>query len=630
MAFDLNSSAADVTTISTKTVDTAAIKDYATQQIEAGRAADVVAQNAQTNQFNGPVENFTANPTPASPKGTFDSGFYAEQKYNELYHKFDLYLSNSGNFDKLNYYHINPAAVLGLAISDTVNDWVVDGSITFMYLPEGAPPLATTGNEKETNITGITEAAAENGRVLKSYEFRGDGFDLLRVMIAPKSSTGEDGSGIKIDENDPKWILSYLFSVYDVEDVNDVPGLEGNTATYMKCLRLKFHDVRYQMLQTTNLEYSTADPKDKLLIPDFQSGLANEGVLLTGEAIRDVLNEALSKPEKGGCLEFTTLKGPQWDDGASKLFYTSPAQYSALDDLNYLNSHHVSSGILKGSGDQKLNDLCLLHTERPSSFGLIEPLALTSLTSFFEKAGSKQETPGELQKEHFFITANTEEKPSATTGLRSPIGGNDTNIDVKTFKYGQIISYSFVDMSPSINSNMFRTTPVYSVDIGSRQFNIQFKGNDVLTARKTISESYINNNLYVKSSDSEKLFLPTIHKNKKNLNVFPTFSLNGDNEIVRQKNGLLNLIYTGLFQNACICFKTYGLTLRESGTFIAIDKTDGCANNDYNNKLYGQWFVVRVDHLFEAGAYVNIIYAVKLHRYDVRKAIFESTIDQKE
>jgi len=58
-----------------------------------------------------------------------------------------------------------------------------------------------------------------------------------------------------------------------------------------------------------------------------------------------------------------------------------------------------------------------------------------------------------------------------------------------------------------------------------------------------------------------------------------------------------------------------GLTLRQSGTFIGIDKVDGAEMNDYNDKLYGQWFVVKVDHTFEAGLYHNTIYAVKLHRH---------------
>jgi hypothetical protein len=82
-----------------------------------------------------------------------------------------------------------------------------------------------------------------------------------------------------------------------------------------------------------------------------------------------------------------------------------------------------------------------------------------------------------------------------------------------------------------------------------------------------------------------------------------------------------------VFQNACICFKALGLTLRESGMFIGIDRSDGCPKNDYNNKLYGQWFVVKVDHIFEAGLYVNMIYAVKIHRHATQETKFESILE---
>jgi hypothetical protein len=108
--------------------------------------------------------------------------------------------------------------------------------------------------------------------------------------------------------------------------------------------------------------------------------------------------------------------------------------------------------------------------------------------------------------------------------------------------------------------------------------------------------------------------------------VFPVFSLNSDNKIVRQKKGVLDLLYTGLFQNACICFKTLGLTLRRAGTFIGIDKAAGCSDTDYNNKVFGQYFVVRVDHVFEAGAYVNNIYAIKIHRYRTSDTKFDDMI----
>ena len=446
---------------------------------------------------------------------------------------------------------------------------------------------------------------------------------IMPTSVDREGPNGEEG--LVLTENDTKWMMSYVFSVYDVEDVNGIPELQGTMGSYLKCLKLKFHDVRHQILQTTNLEYSTSEPKDKKIEPNFFSDLSpGQGVMYTGDILRDIFNEALAKPEYGGCPEFEIKQDyPDWDKGKAELFYTSPAQSSAEEDVQYVYSHHVSKKDLKGGIGVNYQDMCLLHTERSKTFGFIEELALTPLSDYFEKAGSSE--PGSLQKEHFFVTAATEEV-SITNLHRAPIGGDPRTTDLKTSKYGQILSYSFVDMSPTINSNMFCSKPVYSVDIGSRTFNIEFKGNDVISARRMIGESYISK-MFKEGENTEELFLPTIHKNKKDLNVFPTFSLNGNNTAVRQRNGLHDLLYTGVFQNACICFKVLGLTYRESGTFIGIDKTSGCADNDYNNKLFGQWFVVKVDHIFEAGIHMNIIYAVKIHRFKKQETKFEKTID---
>jgi hypothetical protein len=570
----------------------------------------------------------------ASGKSYFDSGSekYFQQKYNEIFHDIDLYLDNSGSFENPKRYYINPAAVLGLTISDTVNDWVADGSITFLYLPEGVSSEENnvTGQTKNTITAGLENAAKENGQVLSSYTFRGDGFDLLRVMIIPKTTSLSENA-IKIGQESTKWMLSYVFSIYDIEDVSNVPQLQGIASSYMKCLKLKFHDVRYQMLQTANIEYSTSMPKDPSLTPNFQSEIAKSmGVLNTGDVLRDIFNEVLSKKENGGCEEFKILDDSnKWDKGKSEIFYTSPAQYSAENDIEYVYSQHVSSKLLEGPTDIQLNDMCLLHTDRATEFGKIEPLVLTPLTDFFEKAGKETNAPGELQKEHFYVTSLTKEEMNvATNTFRSPVNTTRDDIDLSMPKYGQILSYSFLDMSPVINSNLLCTTPVYSVDIGKREFNVEFKGNDVNSVRKTFAKSYISK-LYKDKTidDGDSLFLPILHKNKKELNMFPAFSLNGNNLTARQRNGFHNLLYTGLFQNACICFKVYGLTWRESGTFIGIDKSAGCADNDYNNKLYGQWFVVKVDHIFETGAYINMIYAVKIHRHKDLQTKFENTLD---
>ena len=623
MAFDLNSSPSDLVQTDNPTIDTSVI---------APSPNDTFQPNF-TNPFTGGTQPFELNPSPPAPRSTAASDLAKEVKYNELTHDLSLYLDNGGDFGRSERtrYHINPAAVLGMAISDTVTDWVAEGSISFMYLPEGSKLGKLTGQDAK-----IKQAASENAEVLDQYRFRGDGYDMLYFRLTPKSKPkNAEDDALTVDAKDPKWTLCYMFSVYDVEDIVDIPTLKGPLSTYMKCIRMKFRDIRYHMLRSANIEYSTADPKDRSVgTSNFQSNLSNQGTLKTGEAILDIMNFVLAKEENGGFPEFeqhildTTNKDgvTEWEKGASEIFYTSPAQSSAYDDIMYLYSHHTSEKTLMGI--EETNDLSLFHTNRNKNFSYPQKICLTPLSDFFQKA-TEGDKPGILQKEHFFVTSHTNEE-GPTTIYRAPFGGNDmTDRDLKTFKYGQIISYSFVDMSPEMNNEAFRTKPVYSVDIGKRVFNIQFQNNDVKSARKAITENYIKG-LYTETQ-SESLFLPTIHKTKQSLNVFPTFSLNGEDNkegrTLRQKNGIHNLLYTGLFQNACVSFKTYGLTLRESGTFIAIDKAGGCDDNDYNNKLYGQWFVVKVDHLFEGGIYLNVIYAVKLHRFKELSQSFSQTID---
>jgi hypothetical protein len=573
--------------------------------------------------------------------GTFASGKSFQQKYNELFYDVDLYLDNSGvlpNADNTKRYFINPSAVLNLNISDTVNDWVADGSISIMYLPEDAPNFeaSKTGNPAST----FTNAAKQNGAALKSYQFRGDGYDLLRVGLVPKTASTSGGQKsategqIHINGNNPNWYLSYLLSIYEVEDfTRRVPSIDGPLSTYMKCVKLYFRDVRYQILRTTNLEYSTALSKSAIVDQSLDNGyIDSQGtprVITTGQALNEVFNKALADTTlQTGCAKFAVSSSPAtWDNGGSKIFYTSPADWNANDDVQYIYSHHVSSTTI----GQGINDLCLLHTNRALTPGDVEQICLTPLAQFFQKAGKDSSSPGPLQLEHFFTTSQTDEKPPAVNMLyKAPMsqdsGSGDASkiVDLKTAKYGQIISFSFVDMSADVNSTALITTPVYSVNIGSRTFNTQFSNNDVVTAKNTIATAYIDQ-LY-KTGDSTELFLPTLHSTKKSLNIFPVFSLNGDSAITRQKNGILNLINTGVFQNACICFKTLGLSLRKSGTFIGIDKSGGSPNDDYNNKLYGQYFVVKVDHIFEAGAYVNQIYAIKLHRFAAPSVAFGSTL----
>lgn len=559
----------------------------------------------------------------SNPSASYNGAKTFTQKYNEVDFVIDLYLDNSNTLgsSEENRYYINPAAVLNLTIDDTLVNWVAGATLTFMYLPDDAPSDVgeITGQSNKTILKG----AQENSQILKSYQFRSDGFDMLRLSLCPISKPSEKNGEpvVEIEANDPTWTLSYIFSVYDVEDVNDVPGLKGPLSKYLKCIKLHLRDIRYQIVKNANIEYSTSFSSQA----NFGSGLANgfpQGTLKTGLIIQELFDKALTDPDLGGDSSLGFKGTEDWDQGSNEIFYTSCAQNSVLDDINYAYGHHVSE---TGVGNGETKDISLLYAKRSESGnGYISDLSLSPVSSLFENATDSQ-------IEHFFVTTHTTQDSSLERTWKAP----DTGL--KTFKYGQIISYSFVDIAPEVNSSGFVNSPVYSVDIGQRIFDMKFSGNTVEEARDAIGTSYISK-LYSEGGSPTQLFLPTIHKHKsygsgsqaQGSNVFPVFSLNGEQNqlatLSRQKNGIAQLLYTGLFHTSCICFTTFGLTHREPGKFIGIDELNKSRDTDYNNKVFGQYFIIKVGHGFEAGAYINTIYALKLHRVKQAQLAFPNTL----
>lgn len=580
------------------------------------------AANNLVNAAGNVVENLT------NPEASYTGAQKTIQKYNEVDHEIDLYLDNGDS-----KFYINPAAVLNMTIDDTLVNWVVDASITFMYLPDDAP--GDLGKISGQSSDTIIKGAKENADGLKTYQFRADGFDKLRISLCPISQTFGEGKNqdvLNISSGDPKWTLSYIFSVYDVEDVNDAPGLKGPLAKYLKCLKLSLRDIRCQVLKSANIEYSTS------YSPDGNPGsmLANGNpqlTLKTGLIMKEILDKVLTDEDLGGDASFGFRGSEDWDEGGSEIFYTSPAQWSALDDINYVYGQHTSTTTV-GKGDIK--DFSLLYAKRSQTgSGYISDLCLGPVSKLFETALDGSEA-GEDQIEHFFVTSHTTEDSVTNRTWKAPFS-QSTDRDLKTFKFGQIISYSYVDISPEFNTHAFTNTPVYSVDIGQRIFDMKFTQNTVEEARDAIGESYISK-LFSEGGSPTSLFLPTIHTHKsygagtkaQGSNVFPVFSLNGEqNElaaITRQKNGIAQLLYTGLFHTSCICFTTFGLTHREPGKFIGIDDVNKSEDTDYNNKVFGQYFIIKVVHGFEAGAYINSIYALKLHRVKQAQLAFPNTI----
>jgi hypothetical protein len=563
-------------------------------------------------------------------EGTFQT------KFNEVNHEFEIYLDGGFGETDTRRFPINPNSIVNLSIEDTLADWVVRGSLTIFYNPEsGSVKTAKSTGQNRKATTGVKETETK-----PFYTFRGDGYDFLRIRIKPKLSGSNIPGATTLKITDPvAWSLSYYFSIYDVEDIKLPPGAQNHASATIKCIKLYFWDSWYQKMITNTLEYSTA-----LSLNAEREN--NYDVLPTGRAMKEIINLSLGQNPSQEKYSDTTFVDPilnvnyepvgtDWELGPAYIFYTTPTNTNAYDSLMYIYDKHVSDDKISipptisaprgGTEGPTLNDYSLLKKERGPTENDVGVFSLKSTSSYFKKAGKSANSPGDYQYEHFFLQGYADRDRPVKT-LRGPVSDTNSDVkDLKSLKYGTITNYQFVDMSALTNSTAFVNSPVYSFDFTNRKFNIEFQNNTVEAARDFMNKKYISEVYKNDRSDLKKLFLITLNNDKQNKNVKPVFSPYGDNPLIRQSAGFHKLLYVGLFQNAAINFRTLGLTIREPGRFIAIDRPEGVDTGDFEDKFYGQWFIVNVNHIFESEVYYNEITAIKLHRFQELTSNFPGT-----
>ena len=541
-------------------------------------------------------------------------------KFNEQEYEYEMYLDSGFSETETRRYPINPNAVVNLNIEETLADWVTKGTLTIF-----------------DSFDGLESTPPSPGLLGKGpqYTFRNDGNDILYIKFHPVLDT------LGLEADPIHWDLIYKFAIYDVEDIDQPPGAQGAASASTKCKKFYFWDHLYQKMITNTIEYSTAlngaaDPVTRA-IP-------------TGIAMKEIIDQVM-RPysfDYSGNIQNIVGGGDDgrnWDTGATNIFYTAPASNTAYDCLMDIYSRHVSTTKYSQSpsvsgprGSSKFgssdNDFCIFYKERgpnPDDEGFF---SLRPMTNFFEKAGKNQ--PKEFQTERFYIQDYAPEATKDSGATRGPgvkyspqLQQQNLQIDTSLGQYSQITSYRFVDISPFVNATEFCNRPVYSFDFLTRTMNVNFSQNTAKTARQFMTKKYIAQ-LRTTNNADEKLFLLTLDNNKENRNVKPVYSLYGDNDengsLARQADGLQKLLKIGVFQNACISFRVLGSTNRETGRFIAIDKEYGIQDSTFNNKFFGQWFVINVRHVFEAGMYYNEITAVKLHRFKPLDANIPGTI----
>jgi hypothetical protein len=482
----------------------------------------------------------------------------------------DIWLYNF--LDKHNLFQVPYFFVRQLVLQEVLMEWNISGYITL---------------ESQYEILERGAAGYKTFEQVKApFLLRTDGRNRLFIRIKPyiKGKTLSE-------ELSPEWEIMYNCVVYDIQDsTEEDPTLKMRT--------LYFKDEKHQILQERNVEWSTGlgRPANQ---PDIQRSQN------PNEAVKDFL-KAVSKTGNGDTslkvgfdsagsianpnIEFERIDEANWDKGTSeedyKIFYTSQGNSNALDDLNYLLNHTKSTDgfpVLLGQPRNSLNPGWKLY----------------SMSSFFKDSKNHQ-----IEK---LIIQDGVDDDGSTPHISRAFDGNSSS--TQNFVSGIASKIKNYQISPmvAVDDLRFSNTPVYHYDFATGQYKITFKDNrikDVLDKVKSMASG-----LFSFSSGKTGQIQMNVNKSKstgiitRNTFVPQSFYLPGING--------LNMIQDLVFLSGSIFFQCPGLTLRQPGKFIIIDR-ETFSDNPFDNRFLGQWLVTKVTHFFTKSMYINDVVATKL------------------
>jgi hypothetical protein len=501
---------------------------------------------------------------------------------------------------------IKPSAIKSLIIDDTFTSFYQSGTIvidnSFDVIERDTPNTVSYDDPQYYNSSGNTGSNIDAG-----FIFRGESRDILRVEIMPQlDSTHVEGMGS--EESQAFFRILYDFAIYNSEDIT------GETPD-QKYKKLYFWDLYYQLLLEKNVPFSTAtipsfyDSNGDINANNVPSGDAG---IETGIALKEFLKAAFPDDEKYP-VEFsentpglanstdqvqTDVNNINWDVGGSKLFFSTPADFKAIDCINYILSRHVSNA----ASDF---DQCFLHLERyPRKF------SLKSVKQYFSQAYNPiNDSPGSLYLETVKLGGFTnEDGKGAPEAYFTPTGG------LYFQRIGTIKSFSFDNMAGIYSQQQLVPHIVHSYDNENKQFNMDVERHGIEQSMKAYQKNYVNN----MNSSSEEPAYPNFAPGQlryTNKNVKNVFSVSSQEPGQRLNLGRNTFLYNSVIMNNVVTFRLPGTTHRQAGFFIGIDRDGAIPASKFDNKLLGIYMIVEVKHIFQGNEYYNDLHCIKTYNF---------------
>lgn len=474
---------------------------------------------------------------------------------------------------------LRPEGFDRLYLEESIFDWWISGSIE----------IKTPYDSFERSSDEVAFIAPDQKKVI--YKFRNDGRDTIFISIIPKQAD----LGISVGEfAEEKWRIELEAVIYDVQDIQ-------HTNMTNKIKKLFFHEKTYQMMLEKNIEFTTANVGDNKNKTNIHKLNNEDRSLPSGQALGELLKADTDFAKFATLVDDSTM----WSKGSdkSKLFYSSPTNSRFIDDLNYLNSHHVAS-------EEDLFQPCILKLERKGA-GKPKQFSLLSMKKYFEKAGKSE--PGDYQIEHIFLEEGSQTNSANETVIsKAPLSKSNTlDKDVKARDFTNTSNYQLVDMSGRDYSTKLANIGIISFNSAKGQFNIESSMHKSETYKDFYKQNVVPGVLTSQASDR----LPVTNYISKGYNMHYHYSVRS-NDKQRLAEGRNTILQHYLFSNLGISMTLRGLTHRQPGRFFGLSKQSMNAE-EHDHKVEGQYLTTSVIHYFSPTdrSYYTSIVGVKVHTY---------------
>jgi hypothetical protein len=264
------------------------------------------------------------------------------------------------------------------------------------------------------------------------------------------------------------------------------------------------------------------------------------------------------------------------------IFYTSPANSNALNDINNMLSY--------AKGPE--NDPVFLRVGRFN-----KKWSLVSLTDIFSKA---------LQIERLTLQDGLEPQTKVYTPRAALYDDAGKILNVFSGRTSIMRNYKFASMAP-IDDMRLTNRPIHMMDFSTGIYNIHFSKNKVDNILENIN-TIGKKGLYTFEKDgSNQVWLNINQTKSKGISLENTFLTQGSPDLM-----MVKMLKDVVFLNQGLYFQSDGLTLRQPGTFLFVDRSDSSDINVFDDKFLGQWLINKVVHYFDSTKYVTDVYATKL------------------